>query len=68
MNRPLLGVFDGVGQQILQDAFRTDLRPVIAEARLQSGGALDTLLVYRDQKVRKKLIEERGSKVAATGL
>ncbi|HEY4936308.1 MAG TPA: sugar isomerase, partial [Puia sp.] len=55
-------------QQILQDAFRTDLRPVIAEARLQSGGALDTLFVYRDQKIRKKLIEERGTKVAATGL
>lgn len=55
-------------QQILQDIFRTDLRPVVAEARLQSGGALDPLALYREQNIRKKLIEERGSKVAATGL
>jgi L-rhamnose isomerase/sugar isomerase len=55
-------------QQILQDVFRTDLRPVIAEARLQSGGALNPLSVYREQNIRKKLIEERGSKAAATGL
>jgi L-rhamnose isomerase / sugar isomerase len=55
-------------QQILQDAFRTDMREVVAEARLQAGGALDPLAVYREQKVRKNLIKERGSKVAATGL
>jgi L-rhamnose isomerase/sugar isomerase len=55
-------------QQILQDAFRTDMRAIVSEARLQAGGALDPLAVYRDQKVRKNLIRERGSKVAATGL
>jgi L-rhamnose isomerase/sugar isomerase len=55
-------------QQILQGAFRTDLRPIVAEARLQSGGALDPLSIYREENIRKKLIAERGSKVAATGL
>jgi L-rhamnose isomerase/sugar isomerase len=55
-------------QQILQDAFRTDMRAVVAEARLQASGALDPLAVYRDQKVRQNLINERGSKVTATGL
>jgi L-rhamnose isomerase/sugar isomerase len=55
-------------QQVLQDTFRTDVRAIVAEARLQAGGALDPLAFYRDQKVRKNLIKERGSKVAATGL
>jgi L-rhamnose isomerase/sugar isomerase len=55
-------------QEILQDAFRTDLRSIIAEARLQSGGALDPLSIYREQKIRKHLIQARGSKTIATGL
>jgi L-rhamnose isomerase/sugar isomerase len=55
-------------QQILQEAFRTDVRAIVAEASLQAGGALDPLAVYRDQRVREHLIKERGSKVAATGL
>ena len=55
-------------QEILQDAFRTDVRAIVAEARLRDGGALDPLAVYREEKVRKNLIEERGSKTVATGL
>ena len=55
-------------QEILQDAFRTDVRAVVAEARLRDGGALNPLAVYRGEKVRKNLIEERGSKTVATGL
>ncbi|HLX91551.1 MAG TPA: hypothetical protein VKR32_07705 [Puia sp.] len=55
-------------QEILQDAFRHDLRPVVAEARLRSGGALDPLGVYRAEKAREKLILERGTKTVATGL
>jgi len=55
-------------QEILQDAFRTDVRAVVAEARLRDGGALNPLAVYREEKVRKNLIEERGSKTVATGL
>lgn len=55
-------------QEILQHTFRTDLRPLVAEARLKSGGALNPLQLYRDAKVREQLIRERGSKTMATGL
>lgn len=55
-------------QEILQDAFRTDLRPLVAEARLQEGAALDPVQVYRDLRVRNELIKQRGEKAISTGL
>ncbi len=55
-------------EQVLQDAFRTDLRPLVAEARIRSGGALRPIQLSRELKVREQLIKERGSKVFATGL
>jgi L-rhamnose isomerase/sugar isomerase len=55
-------------QEILQNAFRTDVREIVAEARLRAGGALNPLTVYRNEKVREHLIKERGSKTVATGL
>ncbi|HEU0227072.1 MAG TPA: TIM barrel protein [Arachidicoccus soli] len=55
-------------QEILQAAFRTDLRPLLAEARLQSGGALNPLGLYRKLNIRKKLIDKRGADSIATGL
>jgi L-rhamnose isomerase/sugar isomerase len=55
-------------QEILQDAFRTDVRPLVAEARLRSGGALQPLQLFRDAGVRSQLIKARGSKTTATGL
>jgi len=55
-------------QEILQQAYRTDVRPLVAEARLQSGGALQPLALFREQKVRDGLIKERGQKTVATGL
>src|SRR5258706_6487506 len=55
-------------QEILQHAFRSDIRPLVAEARLRSGGALEPMQLFRDLKVRETLIKERGSKVIATGL
>ena len=55
-------------QEILQHAFRTDLRPLLAEARLRSGGALDTIAFFRKNKVRDKLIRERGKETVASGL
>lgn len=57
-----------LAQEILQAAFRTDLRPLVAEARLRAGGALDPLLALRTAAVRKNLIKERGEKSFATGL
>ncbi len=55
-------------QEVLQDTFRTDVRSLVAEARLQSGGALNPLQLFRQQKMREQLINERGSKTIATGL
>jgi L-rhamnose isomerase / sugar isomerase len=55
-------------QEILQQAFRTDLRVLLAEARLRSGGALNPLQAFRNLQVRKVLQNERGTKTVATGL
>ena len=55
-------------QEILQQAFRTDVRPLVAEARLRAGAALDPLAVYRQYSVREELIKNRGAKTVATGL
>ena len=55
-------------QEILQNAFRTDVRALVAEARLRSGAALNPVGLYRDLAVRNGLIAERGLKTVATGL
>lgn len=55
-------------QEILQHAFRTDIRPLVAEARLRNQAALDPLGLYRKLKVRQELINERGTTSKATGL
>ena len=55
-------------QEILQTAYRTDVRSLVAEARLQAGGALQPLQLFRSLKVREQLIKERGLKTVATGL
>lgn len=55
-------------QEILQSAFRTDLRPMVAEARLRAGGAIQPIELFRRLKVRENLTKERGLKTVATGL
>lgn len=55
-------------QEILQDAYRTDLRPLLAEAIRRSGGAIDPIGSFRNLKVRESLINERGLKSVASGL
>lgn len=55
-------------QELLQDAFRTDVRPLVAEARLNTGGALEPIGLFRKLKVRAALIAARGTKTLATGL
>ena len=57
-----------LAQEILQRAYRTDVRPLIAEASLQSGGSLEPVSTYRKLNIREHLIKERGSKTVATGL
>ncbi len=55
-------------QEILQHAFRTDVRSIVAESRLRAGGALNPVQLFRDLNVREKLTEERGAVSVATGL
>lgn len=55
-------------QEILHQAFNTDVRPIVAEARLRAGGALNPLATFRNENVRKNLIKERGMETLATGL
>ncbi|MFV0564750.1 MAG: sugar isomerase [Flavobacteriaceae bacterium] len=55
-------------QELLQDAFRTDVRPLLAEARLRQNGALSPINAYRKLGVRNELINERGKHTVATGL
>lgn len=55
-------------QEILQDAFRTDVRPLVAEARKREGGALNPVGLFNELNLRDKLVAERGNNTVATGL
>lgn len=55
-------------QEILQEAYRTDVRPLLAEARLRSAGALHPIRLFEEAKIREQLIAERGENTVATGL
>jgi L-rhamnose isomerase/sugar isomerase len=57
-----------LAQKILQDAFRTDVRSLVAEAQMRLGAALDPIGMFRELEIRKELIKIRGSKTIATGL
>ncbi|MCU0273585.1 MAG: TIM barrel protein [Acidimicrobiales bacterium] len=54
--------------EVLQEAYRTDVRPLVAQARLVNGGALRPLQTYRALGYRAKAAADRGSGHAATGL
>lgn len=55
-------------EEILRDAFLTDTRPLVAEAREQSGGAINPMHVFRSAHIRHTLIKQRGNTTIATGL
>ncbi|WNJ19019.1 sugar isomerase [Pontibacter sp. G13] len=57
-----------LAQEILQDAYRTDIRPLVREARRRTGGAIDPIRTFRSLGIRKQLIAERGEFAVATGL
>lgn len=57
-----------MAQEVLQEAFRTDVRPLVAEAQRQAGGAISPISAYRELNVRKKFIDERGVSTISTGL
>ncbi|MFC4210993.1 sugar isomerase [Pedobacter lithocola] len=55
-------------QEILQHTFRSDLRALVAEARLRANAALSPIGLYRDLSVRTQLVKTRGLGTVATGL
>lgn len=55
-------------QELLQDAFLTDVRALVREARIQSGGEADPLAFYRKERIRERLIAKRGKDAQASGL
>jgi L-rhamnose isomerase/sugar isomerase len=54
--------------EVLQAAHRTDVRPLVAEARRRNGAALAPLRTFRRLGYRERVTDERGSGHAATGL
>jgi L-rhamnose isomerase/sugar isomerase len=55
-------------QEILQGAYRTDVRPLLEKARINAGGVISPIDAYRSLGVREQLIKERGKNTIATGL
>jgi len=45
--------------QELRKAYRTDVEPILAQARLEQGGAIDPLSAYRAAGYRAKVAEIR---------
>jgi L-rhamnose isomerase/sugar isomerase len=53
--------------QTLKAAYRTDVEPILAMARLQSGGAIDPVEAYRASGYRVKVAAERPAVVSGGG-
>jgi len=54
--------------EILQRAYRSDVRPIVAEARRRNGAALDPIMALRRLGYRRTMVDERGATSMATGL
>ena len=52
-----------MAERTLTEAYETDVRPLTAEARLRSGGALDPVSAFRDSGYRDRVA---GARVAST--
>ena len=50
-----------LAQEALQEAYRTDVRALVAEARRRAGAALNPVSAIRALKVRERLIQERSA-------
>ena len=51
----------------LKAAFRTDVEPILAMARVEAGGAADPVAAYRDSGYRRRVAEERPAVKGAGG-
>lgn len=52
---------------VLHAAYRTDVRPLVAEARARNGAALDPIATFRSLRYREAAIAARGAEASATG-
>jgi L-rhamnose isomerase/sugar isomerase len=55
------------GHELLLDAFRTDVRPLCAEARAQLGAAADPVAALRASDYVERIAAQRGADVAVAG-
>ena len=53
--------------QALKAAYRTDVEPILAMARLEAGGAIDPVAAYRAAGYRAKVSEERPAAAGSSG-
>ena len=50
-----------MAERTLKDAFETDVRPIVAEARLRAGGALDPIAAFRESSYRARAAATRAA-------
>lgn len=56
-----------MASETLKRAYRTDVEPILAEARRRAGGAVDPIATYRVSGYRKKVASERPASAAGSG-
>lgn len=56
-----------MASESLKRAYRTDVEPILAEARRRAGGAIDPVAAYRASGYRKKVAGERPVSLAGGG-
>lgn len=56
-----------MASEILKGAFRTQVEPILASARLKAGGAIDPLATYRASGYRAKVAETRPAVTSTSG-
>jgi L-rhamnose isomerase / sugar isomerase len=56
-----------MASETLKDAFRADVEPILAMARIESGGAIDPIGAYRASGYRKKVSAIRPAVTGASG-
>jgi L-rhamnose isomerase/sugar isomerase len=56
-----------MASEILKTAYRIDVEPILAMARLQAGGAIDPIAAYRASRYRQAVADERPAVVGGSG-
>jgi L-rhamnose isomerase / sugar isomerase len=56
-----------MASETLKGAYRTDVEPILATARLQAGGAVDPIAAYRASGYRQTVAEDRPAVVGGGG-